>query len=315
MRIAAMRRLIRFSILLLALVGLTAATLTKNAFDLSGSLVPVDEILSGGPPRDGIPAIDHPKFVKAGEAEYLKSRDRVLGIVQNGIAKAYPISIMNWHEIVNDRFGVKSIAVTYCPLCGTGMAFEATIDGKALDFGVSGLLYNSDVLLYDRQTQSLWSQIMRTAINGPFKGRNLQSVPIAHTTWEDWKKRHPDTLVLSTDTGFRRDYGRNPYAGYDQVEEIIFPVKFRAQGFHPKEQVIGLEVDGKFKAYPFAELAKAGREFSDKVNGKRVTVRFDAEHRTGSIHDDSGQEQPTVIAYWFAWFGFHPDTEIFHAKR
>ncbi|HEY3326405.1 MAG TPA: DUF3179 domain-containing protein [Novimethylophilus sp.] len=309
-----MQRLLRIPILLVIMIGLTAAVLVKNDFDLTGSLVPADEILSGGPPRDGIPAIDRPKFVRAGEADHVKPQDRVLGIERGNIAKAYPISIMNWHEIVNDRFGNDAIAVTYCPLCGTGMAFDASVGNKPLNFGVSGLLYNSDVLLYDRQSQSLWSQIMRTAVSGPFKGTKLNSVPIMHTTWADWKKRHPDTLVLSTDTGYRRDYQRNPYAGYEANEGIIFPVKFRAQGYHPKEQVIGLEIDGKFKAYPFAELAKTSGEIADEVNGRHVTVRFDAEHRAGTVFDDKGRELPTVIAFWFAWYGFHPEAEIFHAK-
>lgn len=309
-----MPSLLRILILLTVLLGLTGAALTKNGFDLAGSLVPADEILSGGPPRDGIPAIDKPKFLKAGEADYLQPRDRVLGIARNGAAKAYPIRIMDWHEIVNDRFGDEAIAVTYCPLCGTGMAFDATVGGKLLDFGVSGLLYNSDVLLYDRQTQSLWSQIKRTAVSGPFRGEKLKSVPLAHTTWADWQNRHPATLVLSTDTGFRRDYDRSPYAGYDRSEEVIFPVKFRSQGYHPKEQVIGLEIGGRFKAYPFAELAKTNGSIGDEVGGQRVSVRFDAQHRTGAVFDAQGREIPTVIAFWFAWFAFHPDTEIYHAK-
>lgn len=309
-----MKRLLRIPLLLVTLIGLSAATLIKNDFDLTGSLVPTDEILSVGPPRDGIPAIDRPKFVKASEAGFVKPQDRVLGIERDGITKAYPISIMNWHEIVNDRFGNDAIAITYCPLCGTGMAFDANAGDKTLNFGVSGLLYNSDVLLYDRQTQSLWSQIMRTAISGPFKGTKLNSVPIEHTTWTDWKKHHPATLVLSIDTGHSRDYQRNPYAGYDKDERVIFPVKFRAQGYHPKELVIGLEIDGKFKAYPFAELVKTQGEFSDTVNGKVIRVRFDAKHRSGDVIDDKDRELPTVIAYWFAWFGFHPETEIFHAK-
>lgn len=309
------QRVLRIPILLVILTGLTAATLTKNSFDLTGSLVPYDDILSGGPPRDGIPSIDRPRFLPADKADYLKSQDRVLGIMRNGIAKAYPIRILDWHEIVNDRFGDEAVAVTYCPLCGTGMAFDANMGNKTLNFGVSGLLYNSDVLLYDRQTESLWSQIMRTAVSGPFKGQKLKSVAITHTSWADWKSRYPETLVLSTDTGFRRDYNRSPYAGYGESEEVIFPVKFLSKGYHPKELVIGLEIDGKFKAYPFAELAKTNGQINDTLNGKPVKVLFDATHRTGNIYDAEGQEVPTVIAFWFAWFGFHPETEIYKTNK
>lgn len=309
------KRVVRILLLWVTLTSLSASAMTKNSFDLTDSLVPFDEILSGGPPRDGIPSIDHPRFLPAGKADYLKSQDRILGIARNGIAKAYPIRILDWHEIVNDRFGDEAIAVTYCPLCGTGMAFDASMGDKTLKFGVSGLLYNSDVLLYDRQTESLWSQIMRTAVSGPFKGQKLKSVAITHTTWADWKSRHPDTLVLSTDTGFRRDYNRSPYAGYEKSEEVIFPVKFLSKGYHPKELVIGLEINGKFKAYPFAELAKTNGQIKDTLNGKPVNVRFDATHRTGNVYDADGQEIPTVIAFWFAWFGFHPETEIYKTNK
>lgn len=307
------RVITKIVVLLLLLPGLSGAAPIKNGFDLVGSTVPADEVLSGGPPRDGIPALDHPKFVAAAQAAFLKPGDRVLGIVRNGVAKAYPISIMNWHEIVNDRFGEDAVAITFCPLCGSGMAFLSRANDKTLDFGVSGLLYNSDVLLYDRQTQSLWSQLMRTAISGPLQGKRLTSVPLAHTDWADWKKRNPNTLVLSTDTGYSRDYRRDPYFGYESSENVMFPVKFRAQGFHPKERVIGLEINGFFKAYPFAELARTGGEVHDRVAGKQVTVRFNAEHLTGAVIDDAGNELPTVTAFWFAWYGFHPDTEIFYA--
>ena len=125
-----------------------AGTATTNGFDLNGVLIPADEILSGGPPKDGIPAIDKPVFVKASLARLMRDDDRVLAITHNGISKAYPVLIMNWHEIVNDQFGDDSIAVTYCPLCGSGIAFKADVAGKTLKFGVSGLLYNSDVLLF-----------------------------------------------------------------------------------------------------------------------------------------------------------------------
>ena len=234
-----------------------------NGFDLTGVLIPVEEILSGGPPKDGIPAIDKPVFVKASLARSLHEDDRVLAITHNGISKAYPVRIMNWHEIVNDRFGDDNIAITYCPLCGSGIAFKADVAGKSLKFGVSGLLYNSDVLLFDRQTQSLWSQILAKAVSGPLKGNNLTSIPIAHTSWADWRQRQPDTLVLTEETGYKRDYAGNPYAGYEKREETIFPVKFRAKGYHPKEQVLGLLINGKAKAFGFVDVSKTNHEIID----------------------------------------------------
>ncbi|MCL7419747.1 MAG: DUF3179 domain-containing protein [Methylobacter sp.] len=223
---------------------------SKNGFDLEGALVPADHILSGGPAKGGIPAIDNPRFVKAGKASFLKSDDPVLGLNYKGLARAYPINILNWHEIVNDRFGAEPVVITFCPLCGSGMAFSADIDGKAYTFGVSGLLYNSDVLLYDRQTQSLWSQLMMQAISGPHKSKPLRSLPVLHTRWEDWRTQHPETLVLSTETGFKRDYRNNPYTDYLEKPQIMFPVTAVSRRYHPKEEVLGLELEGQFKVYP-----------------------------------------------------------------
>jgi len=194
-----------------------------NGFDVANASVPTQAIQRGGPPKDGIPAIDRPKFVPAG-AVRLADEDRVLGVALNGVARAYPVRILNWHEVVNDRFGERAIVVTYCPLCGTGMAFEARLGAASASFGVSGLLYNSDVLLYDRATQSLWSQILYTAVSGPLQGTRLSPVSLTHTSWADWRRRYPATQVLSTDTGFTRDYGRDPYAGYDRVQQLMFDV-------------------------------------------------------------------------------------------
>lgn len=159
-----------------------------NGFDLQGALVPAEAILPGGPPRDGIPAIDRPRFVDAARSG-LAPKDRVLGLRLGREARAYPVRILNWHESVNDRVDGRPVAVTYCPLCGSGVAFDARVAGQEASFGVSGLLYNSDVLLYDRGTQSLWSQIMGRAISGPLKGTPLVSLPLTHTSWTDWRER------------------------------------------------------------------------------------------------------------------------------
>ena len=192
------------ALLLFAAGGVNAES--KNGFDLSDSLIPAEKIKHGGPPKDGIPAIDNPKFIRADEVDFIKPKDRVIGVFRDGVAKAYPIRILNWHEVVNDTIGKHPIVVTYCPLCGTGMVFSTkTADGR-MRFGVSGLLYNSDVLLYDRPTHSLWSQILGKAIAGPLKGLSIDMLPAAHTTWRDWKRRYPETLVLTTDTGFKRNY-------------------------------------------------------------------------------------------------------------
>lgn len=309
---------------ILALIGLLAGILIykfaasagpSNGFDLSNSILPRDQILHGGPPRDGIPALSDPKLIKPQAAEYLEPADRVVGVTLTGQARAYPIAILNWHEIVNDRIGDQRFAVTYCPLCGTAVAFDATIDGKATDFGVSGLLYNSDVLLYDRDTESLWSQILNQSIAGQRVGKKLTAIPISHTTWRDWLDKHPDTLALSDDTGYSRDYRRDPYAGYEESRHTYFAVTNRApENYHPKEIVVGLGSDGVYKAYPFIELDKQGKSrFSDTLNGTRFYFDWDSANRSISITDAAGNLIAGIQGYWFAWFAFHPDTQVFKA--
>lgn len=284
-----------------------------NGFDISSASIPVAEILQGGPPRDGIPAIDQPQFVTVKEAGFLQPEDRVLGIVLEGQAKAYPINILNWHEIVNDTIDGNHFVITYCPLCGTGVAFSASIGRKKLRFGVSGLLYNSDVLLYDRTTESLWSQIMGQAVTGRFKGTRLQMLPLRHTTWSEWRSRHPETSVLSTKTGYNRDYRRNPYAGYETSSQLFFAVTPSApQSFHPKERVLGLQAGNVYKAYPFVELNRNGKpKFTDQINGHQFTIFWDRKNQSGSIQDSNGKTVPIIQGYWFAWFAFHPRTEVF----
>ncbi len=285
--------------------------MTMNGFDLDEALIAEDQIKRGGPPRDGIPSIDEPKFVTVDAVDYLKADDRILGLVINNQARAYPILILNWHEIVNDEFSGQAVVISYCPLCGTGMAFKPELPVK--EFGVSGLLYNSDVLLYDRETESLWSQIMAKAISGPLKGRDLKPLPLSHTSWSDWKNKHSDSLVLSTNTGYSRDYTKSPYGGYEKSNKIFFPVSASDQRFHNKEWVLGVQIGDVFKAYPFSELEKTSGTVSDNVSGHRLEVLFDRESRSASARDEQGREIATVMSYWFAWYAFHPDTEVFKA--
>jgi len=311
-------RILVMSGLLLGFLAIyfTASADSKNGFDVSNASIPVGEILAGGPPKDGIPALSDPELLDATDATYMRPNDRVIGIEMDGIARAYPISILNWHEIVNDQINDQRYAVTYCPLCGTGVVFNADVGGQITDFGVSGLLYNSDVLLYDRNTESLWSQIMGEAVAGKLVGEKLNAIPISHTTWRDWLARHPDTKVISTNTGYPRDYSRNPYRGYEQSRQLYFGVNNRApENYHPKEQVIGLEFDGVYKAYPFVELEKYGRsQFQDTVNGISVTIDWDSTNKSVTLSNSEGVRIAGIQGFWFAWFAFHPDTLVFQAS-
>ncbi len=304
-------------LVLLSVFSNFAMAVTKNGFDLDDASIPVNEIFQGGPPRDGIPAISQPKFLSIDKVTYMDDDDRILGIVIDDQAKAYPIKILDWHEIVNDKIGDLAFAVTYCPLCGTGAIFSSTVNNKTLEFGVSGLLYESDVLLYDRNTDSLWSQMLARSVSGELKDVKLKSLPAYHTSWKDWTKRHPNTLTLSTDTGSNRNYKRSPYAGYDKSPGVYFKVSNKAPAiYHPKEQVMGIEVNGKFKAYPFIEMGKnAQSDFTDNFSGEKLTVHWNQQARSAYVTDESDNTLITTIGFWFAWYTFHPDTDVFSASE
>ncbi len=285
-------------------------------FDMSRHSIPIDEIYDGGPGKDGIPAILKPKFISADEADktLLKKSDRVLGYVHNGQARAYPIKILNWHEIVNDRVGGSSRVVTYCPLCGTGMVFDSLVKGRNLTFGVSGLLYQSDMLLYDHETESLWSQIKSQAVTGSLTGAGLNLLPSTHTDWASWKVKYPETRVLSDDTGYRRDYDRDPYQGYEKSDRLMFGVNKNNRKFHPKEKVIGITLGEVIKAYPFSELRKVKSPVKDVLGQTSVRIFFDRKSETVVIRDENNREIPSVVGYWFAWYAFHPETRVYSAK-
>jgi hypothetical protein len=303
------RSVVSFGLSYLLILSSHAAT-TLNGFIIDEPLVPKDEIRSGGVPRDGIPAITRPQFVTASRADFLEPGDRVLGLSRNGFNRAYPIKILNFHEIVNDDLG-EAIVITFCPLCGTGIAFRRDIGGAQYTFGVSGLLYNSDVLMYDHQTDSLWSQIASRAVSGNLKGAELEAVPIAHTTWEDWRERHPDTQVLSIDTGFNRNYYHSPYSAYLQSSQIMFPVSNTDDRLPAKELIIGLEIDGLYKAYPLSALPQHENRLGDRHAEIEVFVEYDHAAGTGRIVNAHGEEIPTFLAFWFAWAAFHPQTDLF----
>ena len=286
---------------------------TFNGFDVSNTTIPKSKILPGGPPRDGIPAIDDPKFLPVSDVNYLRDGDQVLGFVEQGVTRAYPLRILVHHEIVNDTVGGRPIAVTYCPLCGTCMVFDRRYAGKELTFGVSGLLHNSDVLMYDRQTESLWSQLKMEAVAGPQVGRKMRWLASEQMTWAAWKERYPDSEVLSRDTGFRRDYTRLPYAGYESTERTMFPVPRHRDDLKNKEWVIGVVLEGLAKAYPIAELEKIGSApVADELGGVSLTISYDAEAQRVEVTErGTGEAVPSVRVYWFAWQAFYPQTELY----
>jgi hypothetical protein len=205
-------------------------------------LIDPDSLRSGGPPPDGIPAIDTPKFEKASDIDWLDPNESVLSFTENGETRAYPIQILVWHEIVNDTVGGTPVAVTYCPLCNSAVALDRRVDDLVLTFGTSGLLHNSDLVMYDRQTESLWPQLGFQAAIGHLTGAEPEVLSLSTLPWREFRDENPDSWVLSRDTGFSRDYGGNPYRGYDS-DDTSKPFLFdgMADGRLPiKTHVIGL---------------------------------------------------------------------------
>ncbi len=331
----------------------TSQLISDQGFMITNGLkhsVPLDKIKSGGPPKDGIPSIDNPKFVEVLGASFILDSDTVIGLEINGEVKAYPLSILVWHEIVNDEVGGTPVAVTYCPLCYTNQVFERIIDGQVVEFGTSGKLYNSNLVMYDRLTDSYWSQALGVAITGELTGYELKRIPFDVITWGGWKAIHPDTLLLSTDTGHLRSYSVDPYGDYYTDRRIIFPVDNNDDRMHPKEIILGFHEGNVYKAYKQSDVENSkaindqvsntpilltsiysenARAFERTVDGKIL----DFEYSNGKLIDSqtnsewnyeglatSGTMKGTQLTrmpmdpgFWFEWVAFHPDTEVYGA--
>lgn len=237
----------------LRLVGFTRAGWKT---DFSRRTIDVTEIVSGGPPRDGIPPLDRPSFESVQQAAaWLAPLEPVVYLFLNGEARAYPLQILTWHEIVNDQVGATPVSVTFCPLCNTAIAFDRRLEGRLLDFGTTGNLRRSDLVMWDRQTESWWQQVTGEAIVGALAGQRLAALPAHIVAWEEFRSAHPDGQVLSRETGFNRSYGVNPYVGYDRVDQPPFLFKGPTDGrLPPMERVVALEGPGGPVAYTFSVL-------------------------------------------------------------
>jgi Protein of unknown function (DUF3179) len=245
--------------------------------DFSEHSVSLGEFMSGGPPKDGIPAIDRPRFVSTAEADrFLAAREPLAVLELGDVARAYPLQILVWHEIVNDEIAGRPVAVTYCPLCNSTVAFSRDLDGQTLDFGTTGNLRNSDLVMYDRQTESWWQQITADAVVGELTGIELDVLPSQILSWADFRRLHPDGEVLSRDTGFSRPYGRNPYTGYDQPESTPFFFEGEPNdALPPKERVAAVVTsDRGAVVYPFSRLAETA-PVNEEIEGRPIVVLFD----------------------------------------
>ena len=329
-------------------LSLSSEEFTLMETDGVKHLIPLSEIRGGGPPKDGIPSIDNPVFAEVSDSDFVSDSDTVIGLHINGEAKAYPLFILVWHEIVNDRVGGMPVSVTYCPLCYTNQVFERIIDGQEVEFGTSGKLYNSNLLMYDRLTESYWSQALGLAVTGELSGYQLDLVPFDVIAWGDWKILHPDTTVLTTDTGAIRPYDTDPYGNYYTEPRIMFPVAHRDDRLGLKEIIVGFTQDNIYKAYTQNDIesnvlindsigdtpillvslfSQNARSFDrtlddnvldfvfldDTITDIQTNSQWD--YNGLSVSGESAGKQlkriPNEPGFWFEWVAFHPDTLLY----
>ena len=282
--------------------------LKTNTAELS---IPIEKVLDGGPGKDGIPALTNPKFFSVKEANK-DIKDDVDGIVVSvgKVIKFYPYSILVWHEIVNDVVGSKSLAVTFCPLCGSAIVFDAEINGKAEQFGVSGKLYESNLLMYDKSTESLWSQSIGTAVVGDRTSEKLAIYPSQVVSFKTLKEKWPNAEVLSTNTGYNRDYTFYPYGDYNSNDSILFPISIKDSRFPAKEIMFVVNAYDKSVAYPRKQLSSSPA--SVNIGGNKITaVMIDGEI---IVKDTTGKILPGYHEMWFSWATHHQEDGVVWKK-
>jgi len=318
----------------------------NNSTDWS---IPVSEVLDGGPGKDGIPALENPDFADAQNITYVLDDDLVIGIKNGDDVRAYPHAILDWHEIINDNIGDVSVAVTYCPLTGTGIGWDRMVNGTETTFGVSGLLYNTNLIPYDRATNSNWSQILNESVNGSLSGEKADLIYLFETDFKTWKSMYPDSKVVSILTGFSRTYGITPYGDYATNNDFfLFPVD-KDSRLPLKERVLAIVDEGDAKAYTFDSFGTTniindsfkGKDFmiignpnfivAFELNGEFATLDFqyafdgseilltDNESNSWNVFGEAvsgprtGQQltnSSSFMAYWFSIPAFY-ETEIY----
>lgn len=308
----------------------------------------LDEIMWGGVKVDGIPPLEHPKFIDASEAKYLGKKNVVFGVFINGEARAYPKRILAWHELFNDTVGGVDVTCAYCTLCGAAVLYDQKIGSQKFDFGTSGFLYRSNKLMYDRQTRSLWSSLEGVPVTGKLvsSGLKLNRLPIVTTTWEAWLKDHPQTRVLSLETGLNRDYGEGvAYRDYFATDDLMFPVSFQDSRIRNKEEILAVLLNDEPVAFSTRFLKKnpmhldtVGKQsiviLTDRAGANRVYdasgVSFSTWDQHSRLVDNQGQlwrvkeEQlaspdgskrlrlPAHRAFWFGWHAQFPKARVVH---
>lgn len=313
--------------------------------------IPSEEVFDGGPGKDGIPSIDNPQFSRISDIDFMGENDLIIGVLKDGIVKAYPHPILDWHEIVNDKIGNINLAITYCPLTGSAIGWNRRVAGRITEFGVSGKLYNTNLMPYDRITDSYWSQMALSCVNGELVTEKIETYSVIETKWRTWKRLYPNSQIMNTNTGFNRSYGQFPYGDYRTNDNnIIFPVKPIDERLPAKERALGIIGEESSKAYSI-ESFETAQVIYDVVDGKKLIVigskelnfivAYEDNLNLSSFEinldnlpviaiDDDGNELSidgsiregpqrgarlnqvkSFIAYWFSLGAFYPGIEIY----
>lgn len=314
-------------------------------------LIPISQVKDGGPGKDGIPSIDNPNFTSVNNANFLSDNDLVVGVVMDNEAKAYPHIILDWHEVVNDEINGTPLTLNYCPLTGTAFGWESVTNGTKTTFGVSGLLFNANLILYDRSTNSNWSQLRLECVNGSLIRHKPTLINVVETNWKTWKMLYPNTQVLTRQTGFSRSYGTSPYGDYStNNNRFIFRPEITNSALPNKDRVYAIIDGGKSKVYQFSNFNN-GNIIRDSFNGTNYLIvgnrdiiygfKLSSEHANLTFeYDFSGSEAffkdnegnkwnifgkaiegqrtgetllgaKSVMSYWFAIAAFYPNPEIY----
>jgi len=276
-------------------------------------IIPIKEIIDSGLSKDAIPSIDNPKFLAAGQAA-LKDSEMGIAVELGGVSRFYPFQILVWHEVVNDSIAGRCIIVTYCPLCYSGVVFEALVNGECVEFGTSGKLWNSNLIMYDRKTGGLWSQILGKAVVGKMAGARLRVITSNIVAFGGWKKLHPKGEVLSRDSGSKRDYGRDPYGSYYTTPGLYFPVNKKDNRLKEKTLVLGVMVAGEAKAYPY-DTVKKRQKIEDSLAGIHIIAEYNQTLDTVIVYkkkqNGDKEELESLTTFWFSWAAAHPDTKLY----
>ena len=279
--------------------------------------IPLEEIIGGGPSKDGIPSIDNPKFISIEEANgWVKDEEPGIVVEMKGIARFYPYQILLWHEIVNDTIGGQRILITFCPLCMSGAVFDPIVKDERVEFGTSGKLWNANLVMYDRKTESLWSQVLGEAIVGEVAGAKILLLPFDIMRYSEWKKNFPSGEVLSRDTGAERFYGHNPYGDYDSISDTALYFAEPTDTRLPHDAfILGIIINGKAKAYATETIKNAGT-IEDEFQGVHIIARYEKELDVVRIFikkdDGTLKRINPFAAFWFSWALAHPDTELYN---